>query len=240
MQIGGHDGQRDLQRRKIRRHLVRQKLRTEFLGVDLRRLAERAGEKVCQRAGARLHQAAPDFAGPVRQRDDVAADVLAAHSRGISRADQRADRGAGDGDRPDAHLVERLDHRDMGKPARAAAAEREREGFHAAGASRARPGGRIPTLWRRAAAPAWPSPQRARWLPCRRARGRQCLAGSRRCERNYRRNRPTDKAADRARCASHKRRHNPPAKECRARARSNPTSEPVPASDGGMCHCIRW
>ena len=64
------------------------------------------------------------------------ADVLAAHAGRISRADQRADRGAGYGRGPHPHLVERLDHRDMGEAARAAAAERKREGLHDAGLAR--------------------------------------------------------------------------------------------------------
>ena len=38
------------------------------------------------------------------------------------------------------------------------------------------PGGRIPTPWRRAAAPARPWPRRTRWWRCRRARGRRCPA----------------------------------------------------------------
>ena len=67
----------------------------------------------------------------MRDLEHVAADVVPAHARGISRADQRADRGPGNGRRLDAHVVERLDHRDMGEPARAAGAERQCEGFHA-------------------------------------------------------------------------------------------------------------
>ena len=96
VQIRRHDGQRDLQRGKVRRHLLGQELRAEFFGVHLRRLTEGAGEKMRERAGARLHQPAPDFAGIVRERDDVVADVLAAHAGRIGGADQRADRGAGD------------------------------------------------------------------------------------------------------------------------------------------------
>ena len=70
--------------------------------------------------------------------DGVAAHLAAAHAGGIARADERADRGAGDGDRLDAHLVERLGHDDMGEAARPAAAERQRHGFHFAPASRAK------------------------------------------------------------------------------------------------------
>ena len=130
VEIGGHDGQRNLQRRKIRRHRVGQELEAEFFRVHQRRLAEGAGEKLRQRAGARLHQPPPDLAGIVGERDYIMADILAAHAGRIGGADQRADRGAGDGDGFDPHLVEGLDHRDVRKPARPAAAERKREGFH--------------------------------------------------------------------------------------------------------------
>ena len=71
----------------------------------------------------------------MRDPEHVAADVVPAHARGISRADQRADRSPGNGRRLDAHVVERLDHRDVGEPARAAGAERECEGFHAPAAT---------------------------------------------------------------------------------------------------------
>ena len=95
MQIGRDHRERNLQRGKILWHRFRQKLRAEFLGVELRRLAERAGKQIGQRAGARSDQPARDLAAVMRQRDDVAANVLAAHAGGVSRADQRADRGAG-------------------------------------------------------------------------------------------------------------------------------------------------
>ena len=120
-----------MQRGEIRRHLWRQELRAEFFRVELRRLAEGAGEQIAERAGARGNEAAPDFARVMGDGDDVAADVLGAHAGRIGGADQRADRGAGDGGGLDAHLVERLEHRDMGKAAGAAAAEREGETLHA-------------------------------------------------------------------------------------------------------------
>src|SRR5262249_33227182 len=69
------------------------------------------------------------------ERDDVAAQLLAGHAGRIGGADQRADRGARDRHRLDAHLVERLDHHDVAETARPAAAKREREGFHVAPAS---------------------------------------------------------------------------------------------------------
>ena len=211
VQIGRDHRERNLQRGEILRHSFGQKLRAEFLGVELRRLAEGAGEQVGQRAGARGDQPARDLGAVMRQRDDVAADVLAAHAGGISGADQRADRGAGDGGGLYAQFVERLDHRDMREPARAAAAERERKRLHAPAPARTprpwRRAGRTNRLWRR----------QRRWSRCRRARGRRCPAGSRRGGRNCRRNRPADAAADRARCARHRRRHKRRATECRAR-----------------------
>ena len=70
--------------------------------------------------------------------DGVAAHLAAAHAGGIARADDGADRGAGDGDGLHAHLVERLGHDDMGEAARPAAAERQRDGLHLAPASRAK------------------------------------------------------------------------------------------------------
>ncbi len=111
----------------------RQELRAEFLRVHLRRLAERAGQQVRQCPGSRRQQTPPGLARIVRDGEDVVTDVLAAHARGISGPDQCADRRAGDGRWPHAHLVERFDHRDMRQPSRAARAEREREGFHAPG-----------------------------------------------------------------------------------------------------------
>ena len=62
--------------------------------------------------------------------DDMMPDVFAVHAGRIRGADQCADRGAGDRHGFHAHVVERFDHRDMRKPARAAAAECQREGFH--------------------------------------------------------------------------------------------------------------
>src|SRR5262249_18667256 len=62
---------------------------------------------------------------------DVAAHLLGGNPGRVNRADQRADRGAGDRRRLDAHLVERLDHSDVAEAARPAAAQRERERLHA-------------------------------------------------------------------------------------------------------------
>ena len=56
--------------------------------------------------------------------DGVAAHLAAAHAGGIARADDGADRGAGDGDGLHAHLIERFGDDDMGEAARSATAER--------------------------------------------------------------------------------------------------------------------
>src|SRR5262249_5571941 len=86
----------------------------------------------------RRDQAAEHLGAVVGERDDEAADVPARHPRRVGRADQRADRGAGDGGGPFAHVVERFEHRDMGEPARAAAAECKGKALrHRAPASRA-------------------------------------------------------------------------------------------------------
>ena len=57
----------------------------------------------------------------------IVMDVAAAHAGRHAGAHDRADRRAGDRDRPDAELVERLDDMDMGEAAGAAAAERDGE-----------------------------------------------------------------------------------------------------------------
>ena len=125
-----HDGERYFKLREIRRDRIGQKLRTEFLRIDLRRVAEAASKQIGDRACTCRDKPPHCLAAVVGEADDMAADVLAAHSRRIRGTDKSADRGAGDGGRLHAHLVERLDYRDMRQPARAAATEREREGFH--------------------------------------------------------------------------------------------------------------
>ena len=175
VQIGGHGDERNFERCEVIRHAARQELLAELLGVHLRHLAQAAGQQVSKIAGARRHQAAPRPAPVVSEGDDVVADVLAAHAGGIGRANQRTDRGAGDRGRLDAHLVERLDHGDMGKPARAAAAERQGKSFHV-GLLTLPPRGRIQNPWPQAGAPVRLWPPHRRSSRCRRARGRRCPA----------------------------------------------------------------
>src|SRR5262249_57655586 len=84
---------------------------------------ERGGEGSGGGRGARKAERAAPPARPPRR---------------IGGADQRADRGAGDGGGLLAHVVERFEHRDMREPARAAAAERKGEALrHRAPASHA-------------------------------------------------------------------------------------------------------
>ena len=116
---------------KFAGHLRRHELFAKLLGVDLRGLAKPPVQQIAEITGACGHQPAPRFAPIVREADDVVADILAAHACGIGGADERADRGAGDHSRPHAHLVERFDDRDMGEPARTAAAKRQSKRFHA-------------------------------------------------------------------------------------------------------------
>src|ERR1700732_4066609 len=100
--------------------------------------------------------------------DDVMADILAAHASGISGADQGAERGAGNCGGFDAHLIKRLDHRDMGEPPRAAAAKRERKAFHAKRLTTS-PRARIRKLAPQAAAPVALCSLHKRWSRCHRA-----------------------------------------------------------------------
>src|SRR4029077_15341468 len=131
MEVGRDHREWNLQRGEILRHGLRQKLRAEFLGIELGRLTESAGEQIGERTGTRGDEPARDLATVMRERDDVAAELLAAHAGGVSRADERADRGAGDGGGFYAQFVERLEHRNMREPARAAAAKRQRKRLHA-------------------------------------------------------------------------------------------------------------
>ena len=75
-------------RGEVVRHFGRQELRAEFLGVEQQRIAERRWRAIrdsCRRA--RREQPPEDVAAVVRERDDGAADLLAAHAGGIGRAD---------------------------------------------------------------------------------------------------------------------------------------------------------
>ena len=72
--------------------------------------------------------------------DGVRADLLAAEPRGVGGGEDGADGRAGDDLGAQAELVEGFQHRNVGEPARAAAAERQRD----AGRVRARGGYRAP------------------------------------------------------------------------------------------------
>src|SRR5262249_56140340 len=72
-------------------------------------------------------RAGDGFGAGVRGRDHGAADRLAGEAGRIGDPDRGADGTAGNRDRTDADLVERLDDDDVGKPACPAAAERKAE-----------------------------------------------------------------------------------------------------------------
>src|SRR5262249_12759341 len=125
VEVGGDDGQGNFELAEIVRHLIRQELLAEFFRVDQRGAAEAQVEEIGKRARARRDQAAEDFRAVVSERNDEAADFPARHPRRVGGADQRADRGAGDGGGLLGHVVERLEHRDRGAPTRVAAAARK-------------------------------------------------------------------------------------------------------------------
>ena len=138
IEIGGDGEQRNFELAEVVRDLLGQELLAEFFRVHQRGAAKAEVEQVGEGAGARRDEAAKDLGAVMRQHDDEAADLLAGHPRRIGGADQRADRGAGDGGGPRTHLVERFEHGDMREPARAAAAERKgKASAHRAPASRA-------------------------------------------------------------------------------------------------------
>ena len=102
------------------------------------------------RAGA--HHPPHHVGAVVRHVDGVAPHLAAAHAGGIARADDRADRGAGDGDRLHAHLVQRLEHRQFARAPRAPPPpSASANGLHFAP-----PRGRSATRSRPAAAPSAP------------------------------------------------------------------------------------
>ena len=138
IEVGRDDGQGNFELAEIVRHLVGQELLAEFFRVNQRGAAEAQVEEIGKRARARRDQAAKNFGAVMGERDDEAADLPARHPRRVGGCDQGADGGAGDGGGLLAHIVERFQHRDVGEPARAAAAEREGETLcHRAPASRA-------------------------------------------------------------------------------------------------------
>ena len=130
MQVGRHDGERNLQVGETLRKQLADECVEEFRAVDRERIAEAGAENLRPRDRARRHHAAQHLAAVMRERKEMPPHRAAGEPRRIAGADHRADRGAGDHRGLHAHLVERLDDRDVGDPARAAGAEREREGFH--------------------------------------------------------------------------------------------------------------
>src|SRR5262249_7968076 len=112
---------------EVLRHLVRQELLAELFRIHEDRAAESHAEQIGKGACPRRNQAPKHFGAIVRERYDEAAYFAPRHAGSIGSADQRAARAPGNDDRFAAELVERLEHRDMREPARAATAERKRK-----------------------------------------------------------------------------------------------------------------
>ena len=94
--------------------------------VEQHRIATR--EEIAETAHARLENGAEDLGAVAEGHKRMRAQAGRRYACRVSRPDDRADRGAGDGDRPKAHFIERFEHGDMGEAARSAAAERKRDG----------------------------------------------------------------------------------------------------------------
>src|SRR5262249_31133772 len=176
---------RDLQAREILRKHVADEAVIEFRRIDRERIAEARAEDLRPRDRARRHHAAQHLAAIMCEPDQVAPHGPATQAGRIAGPDHRADRGARDRGRLHAHLIERLDDRDVRKPARAAGAERQRKALcfpsrHVAPAWRANSqavaaSGR--TIWARAGAFSLVAvPSRTRpTMPCRIAARRKKL-----------------------------------------------------------------
>ncbi len=117
--IGRHHLERDGQFLEGRRHDVGQETLDEHLGIDQHRIAEPA-EQIGDAPDPGGEQALHHLAAIVQQRQHHGVDVAGRHARRIDRADQRADRGAGNGGRAHTQFVQRLQHQYVRKPARAA------------------------------------------------------------------------------------------------------------------------
>src|SRR4051794_1799533 len=138
MEVGCHDQERNGELLKFIRHLFRQELLAEFLGVHEGCAAEPDAEQVAERARSRHDKAPEDLRTIVNELDDKPANLGAGHASGIGGAEKRADGAAGNGSGPESQLVERFEYSNMRQPARAATAERKSEALaHRAPASRA-------------------------------------------------------------------------------------------------------
>ena len=133
VEVGRHDLERDLQLREVARqlrgqHHVEQRLGRQQGGVhrqDVEDLEDRLGARRDQQAGEAEALAAQDLLG-------VRANELGRQPGRVGGTEDRPDRGAGDDVGLEAQLIEHLQHQDVRQPARAAAAQRQRDrGPHA-------------------------------------------------------------------------------------------------------------
>jgi hypothetical protein len=129
MKVGREHGERDRKLAEIIGNRRRQEGRAEFFRIEQYRIAETCREQRGERARARSDQAGKGLGAVVCHRNRMAAHRPAGHSGRIGSGNGGADRGSGERNRLQAHLVERLDRDDLGEPARAPGAERERDGL---------------------------------------------------------------------------------------------------------------
>ena len=108
------------------RHSGRPEGGEKTLGVDEPRVAA-ALDQVREAADARPEQPGHHLGAVAEHGQHVPAESRGRMPRGPGGADDRADGGAGHGDGAYARLVERLQHRQMGEAAGAAATERQRD-----------------------------------------------------------------------------------------------------------------
>src|SRR6202008_3264900 len=94
-------------------------------------IAESRAKKLRPWNGSRAGYAPPDLAGIMRKAEQMAAHRTAGEARRVTSPDHGADRASRDRHGPHAHLVERLDDRDMRQAPCAACAKRKRKALHA-------------------------------------------------------------------------------------------------------------
>src|SRR5690606_38984698 len=122
--------QRDTELVETPGNLVWQERMEDALHVELR--DSQAAHHPRKRGWPGAPHASDDLRAARQYRTGIMLDVLARHAGSHAGSHDRSDRRPGDGHGPDAKLVEGFDDMDMGKAARAAAAEGDGEGRVAA------------------------------------------------------------------------------------------------------------